>query len=180
MISLSLTVIVLGAVLSGHLFGLRMFKAGGTRLEASRDNNRCFSLLTTDVRAAKMIAVGQGTKASFTEVGANTAQLGSALQLYPSSNTNVYVRYYLDDADQSLKRLETNGTLAIITALVANSNIFALQEINGQVISNKQNHPVVSVRLNFSSLKGSGDSVGSGNHYATYGVQTKIATRSLE
>ena len=180
LISLSLTVIVLGAIISAHLFGMKMFQLAGTRLGASRDNSRCFTQLTIDVRAAKMLKIGQGDFGSFTEVGANSAQQGVALQLYPSSSTNVYIRYYFDATDNTLKRLDTNSTLTTITGLVSNSNVFTLQDNTGLTLSNRQDHSIVSVRLNFSSFASGGDVIGGVGHYTSYGVQTKIATRAVE
>jgi len=53
-----------------------------------------------EIREAKILRIGSGNLTGFNEVGVNTQQIGSAIQIYPTLNTNTFVRYYWDSADK--------------------------------------------------------------------------------
>src|SRR6267154_2685961 len=104
-ITLALFILVIGGVMVTYLFGLRMFEVIRPKLDAS-DQARVFvGRLAEEVKSATLVKIGSGTLNSFTEVGVNSAQFGNALQIYPSSDSNLFVRYFWRSNDNSVQRL---------------------------------------------------------------------------
>jgi hypothetical protein len=93
MITMALVLIVLAATLSCHLFGMRLFEPTKAKLGASDEARGVISPLISEIRLAKAIRIGNGTKASFAEVVPNQPQAGNALQIYLTTRTNSFIRH---------------------------------------------------------------------------------------
>lgn len=117
MVTMITVVLVVGAALAAYIYGLRMTQFVNPKLGASDEARKAISLLTDEIRSARSIKIGNGTISSFTEAGPFVAQEGNSLQVYPSVNTNSYIRYFWDSADERLKRT-TNGTLTYNGSMV--------------------------------------------------------------
>ena len=117
MVTMVTVVLVVGAALAAYIYGLRMTQFVNPKLGASDEARKAISLLTDEIRSARSIKIGNGTISSFTEAGPFTAQEGNSLQVYPSVNTNSYIRYFWDSADERLKRT-TNVTLTYNGSMV--------------------------------------------------------------
>ena len=63
-------------------------------------------LLIDEIRSAKIVRVGSGSLTDFSEADVDSEQQGSAIQIFPSTNTSEWIRYYWDSSDQKLKRTE--------------------------------------------------------------------------
>lgn len=181
MVTTALLLMVVAGMLTGHLFGIRMFQITKAKLGASDDARRAVSELVNDIRSGKLIKVGTGTISSFTEVGLNAREAGSAIQIYGNAtNTNLFVRYFLD-SDNRLKRT-TNGSTAVsvVASFVTNSVIFTSEDESGNVISNNLNNRVIGMTLQFYQIQYPIVKVGPGNFYEYYQLSSKVTRRTLE
>jgi prepilin-type N-terminal cleavage/methylation domain-containing protein len=77
MVSMAIVLLAMAAILSCHLFGLRMFEITKAKLGASDDARGSISRMIGEIRSAKLIRIGQGNASSFTEVALNTPQSGT-------------------------------------------------------------------------------------------------------
>jgi len=177
LVSQVIFLLVLTAVISGHFLGLRLFSINQVRLAAANDLARSFNQFTADVRSAKTVRLGQGSPTSFTEVGRDTPQQGGAIKLYPAVDTNAWILYYLDGADNRLKRRATNGVVSIVAESVSNQVVFAAESAAGQVLTNRQSQCVIAVNLSFYAFGNSGQPVGAGNQFRQYCLQTRVASQ---
>jgi hypothetical protein len=177
LVSQAIFLLVLSAVISGHFLGLRLFSTNQVRLAAANDLARSFSQFIADVRSAKAVRLGQGDLTSFTEVGRDAPQQGGAIQLYPAADTNSFIRYYLDAADNRLKRRAANGVLSIIAESVSNRVVFAAESPAGQLLTNRQSQCVIAMNLSFYAFGKGGQPVGAGNHFCEYRLQTRVASQ---
>jgi hypothetical protein len=180
MMAMTVLVMVLGGIMAGLHFALRMAEISNAKGSANAESRRYLSTLMSEVGSAKMVAVGDGGLSAFIEAGMDAAQEGSALQLYPTTDTNVFIRYYLDSVDQKLKRM-TNGaaSAAVVASGISNGEVFTLEDFSGNVLSNNQNNCAVGLVLRFSQVQSAEVPVGPSRFYTSYEVRTKIARRAL-
>jgi hypothetical protein len=181
MVSMAVLMLVLGGVLSSHLFGARLFQLTKAKLGANQEARHAVSLLMDEVRTAKLVRIGSGTLSNFTEVAVNTRQLGSAIQVYASTDTNNFVRYFWDAADKQLKRT-TNGATAVsvVANSITNQTIFSAEDFSGNVLTNNQNNRVIAMTLQFYQIQYPIIMIGPGQYYDYYQLSTRITRRALE
>ncbi len=181
LLSTGIFVFLMAGLLSSHIFGIKLFEISKAKLVASEDARKAVSMMVTEIRNAKILRIGSGTLTSFSEVGVNSNQVGSAIQIYPTTNTNTYVRYFWSTVDKKLKRT-TNGTSAfeVIANSVSNQMVFSAEDYAGNILTNNENNRVISLLLQFYQLENPLIPIGPGNYYDYYQLRTKITRRTLE
>ena len=179
MVATGILTIVFGGMVASHLFGMKIMEKTNARAGASTEARENIRTLMAEVCSAKNIAVGTGSQSAFTEFGMSVQQKGSALQLYPTTNTNIFVRYYLDSSAKTLNRM-TNGASGLVVASgIKNTDLFAAEDVLGNVVSNNQNNCVIGLNLQFQYLQYTNMPVGSNSFYTSYQVRTKLARRGF-
>src|SRR5439155_21057321 len=100
---------------------------------------------------------------------------GSAIQVYPSTNTNVFVRYFWSATDRTLRRA-TNGAAqsSLVASAVSNAMVFSSEDFSGHVLTNNENNRVIGLALQFYQLQYPAVAIGPGNFYDYYQRRTKI------
>ncbi len=171
---------LVGASMAAYIYGLRIVQFTKPKLSASDEARVAVSLMTDEIRSARAIKLGTGSITGFTEVAAFTAQQGSALQIYPTTNLNRFIRYYWDSADKKLKRT-TNGTSAtlIVANSVSNALVFRAEDNQGNLLSNNFNNRVIAMSLQFYQIQYPVMAVGPGNYYDFYQLRAKMTRRTL-
>ena len=174
--------LVMAAVVYSNLHGLKMIEATQPKLAAESQARRLFTRLSEEIASAKVVQVGEGDASTFTAVETDAARQGGALQLYPTTDTNVFSRYFWDAGDQTLKRSSSESMdIAVVARSVTNSLVFAAVDYRGfpdGVLTNDQRNMAVSVLLQFSEIEGTGTPVGSDRYFKSHQFETQIARRS--
>ena len=180
MITMVSTVLVVGGVISAYMYGLRMTQFTKPKLEAADEARKAISLITDEIRSARNIKIGSGTISTFTEVAAFAPQVGSAIQLYPTTNTTTYIRYFWDSSEKKLKRT-ADGLSAtyVIANSVSNEMVFRSEDHLGNLLSNNFNNRVISMTLNFYQIQYPVTPIGSGQYYDFYQLRTRITRRTV-
>ena len=179
MIASTISLMVVGAVLAANLFGVRVIQITQPKVSASAAVRQTINPLVADITSAKMVRIGSGDLYSFTRVADGALKQGSAIQLYPSNDTNVFTRYFWDVADKKLKRVTNGSTNALVVAnAITNSLVFSGEDWQGNILNNNQNNIVIGVTLQYSQLGGTNMPVGPTNYYKSYQVRTRIVHRS--
>ena len=169
---------VVGAVLATNLFGVRVMQITQPKLSASAGARQMMNSLVTEITSAKTLLVGTGDVSSFTRVADGALKQGNAVQLYPTNDTSIFIRYYRDSTDKRLKRVTNGATNAVVVAnAVTNSVVFTGEDSLGNILTNNQNNLVVGVTLQFSQLGGTNMPVGPTNYYKSYQLTTRIVHR---
>ena len=181
MVAMSLLMMVLAGVLTAHLFGIRMFEITKAKLGANDEARRAISMLIEEVRTAKLVKIGSGTLSRFTEVGPTKEQKGSAIQIYQTTDTNQFIRYFWDSGDSRLKRT-TNGSSAvsIVANSITNELVFTAEDFKGRVLTDNENNRVIGLTLQFYQIAYPIIEIGPGQYYDFYQLRTKITRRALE
>lgn len=181
MVSLAILLVVSTGIISSHYFGLRMYEITRTRLGVSDATRNGFNQLTEEIRNAKAIQIGQGTLTTFTESGMNTLQQGNAVQIYPSTDKAIFIRYFRDAKDQNIKRVTDNfADISVLAQSVSNAVVFTCEDFSGNVLTNRQSSFAVGIRFQFGALPDTQVPVGPGNYYDSYQWQTRITRRAGE
>ena len=180
-VSMAVIMLVMGGVISSHVFGLKLNEATRCRLSASDAARNAIGKLVFDVRSAKGIQIGSGTFTAFSPVADGTLQRGSAIRIYPTTNTNSFVVYYRDSSDSCLKRAETAApTPKKVAEFLTNSILFTSENFTGTVLTDNENNRVIGVDLQFYQIRYPITTVGPGGFFDYYQVRTKMTRRALE
>ena len=180
MMTMCVTMLVLTGLITTHLFGLRLFEFVRPKLAASDSARTAVTRLVGELRSANLIRIGQGGFNSFTEVGVGELQQANAIQVYATTNTTNFSRYYYDAADQKLKSV-TNGSIAaqVISRSVSNALVFTAEDFAGNVLTNNRGNRVVGLTLQFSQIEYPIMRIGTGEFYDYYQMRTKVTQRKL-
>jgi prepilin-type N-terminal cleavage/methylation domain-containing protein len=173
------SLVMVGAFYS-HLFGLRMFNVTATKLSASENSRVVLNRVVDEVRSGKLVYVGNGSSASFTATPTDTPQEGNALQVYPTIDTNVFVRFFLDPSTQTLRRLSTNGSMEVIASYVTNQVVFCAEDYLGNTLTNNQNNRTIKLTLEFYQWEFPVAQVAPGAYYDYCRLQTRITRRAID
>jgi hypothetical protein len=181
MIGVSVLVVVLSGVITGHLTGLKMFQITKAKLGASDEAREAVSKLVNEVRGARWLQVGNGNASSFTPIEDGNAQQGTAVEIYSTDTTNDFTRYYLDTQTRTLSRITSgNSARQEIAHSITNQIVFAAENAQGTVLTNSENNRVLSLTLQFYQIQYPIVQVGPGKYYDFYQLRTRITRRTLE
>ena len=148
---------------------------------ASGEARAAISKLISEVRSAKLLRIGDGSLTNFQEVPVDTLQSGSAIQIYPTTETNNFVRYYWDSVQRKLKRTTNGATfVSVVANSISNQLVFTAEDYRGTVLTNNENNRVIGLTLQFYQLEYPTVSIGPGSLYDFYQLRTKITRRTLE
>ena len=173
--------LVVIALVYSQLFGMRTFNITSTRVAASDNARKVLNRVRDDVRSGKLLYVGSGSSTGFTHIALNSPHQGNALQIHPTTDTNVFIRYYLDTATQTLRRT-ANGTgrVEVLAPFLTNQIAFIAEDFAGHTLTNDQNNRVIKMVLDFYQWEFPVAQVGAGAFYDSYHLQTRITRRTIE
>ena len=181
LIASTLAIIVIGGVVFAQITGLKMYNLTKAKLGASDQARGALNLLVTEIRSAKIVRVGTLLGSVFTPVPEGTNMQGAAIQINSTTNTNNYIRYYLDSADRKLKRSMNGGAATdIVAEYITNNVVFTLENFAGAILTQSQNNRVVGITLQFYQVQYPIVTVGAGGYYDFYQIRSKVTRRVLE
>ncbi len=167
--------------LYAHVLGLKMSTFTQSKLRATHNARAALNWVRDDVRSSTTFSVGTGSFSSFNNVTNGTQQQGNALQICPTADTNNYIRYYIDSADQTLKRMVSGGSMAqVVARYVTNQVAFRAEDFVGNVLTNSQNDRVLKMTLEFYQWEFAVLQSSGGNFADYYRLQTKVARRATQ
>ncbi len=179
LVASTILLIAVGGAVSTHMFGLRMMRVVDANRGADKPTLVAVQNLESEIRTAKQVQVGSGSGSQFSQIGEDAAQVGNALQIYPTDDSRVFIRYYRDDKSQSLNRIASGERTPIsVIANVSNSDVFGIEDHTGKVLTNVPSSIIIRTRLNFSKIATTGTDVGTGKPYNSYEIKSQIAFSS--
>jgi hypothetical protein len=181
MITMTITVIVIGAILASYMYGMRMYQVTKPKLTASEGARNTVSRMVQEIRSAGAVAVGTGSGSRFTPAPMNAAQTGNAIEIYPDQLiTNQFVRYFVDPNDDMLKRMVSGKTnQQVLARNVTNDVPFAAEDYLGKTLTNAINNQVIAVTLQFSTIRTPGEKMGPSKVYDFYQLRTRVTRRNV-
>jgi prepilin-type N-terminal cleavage/methylation domain-containing protein len=154
LIAMAILVIVVGGILSAHIFGLRMFQVNETKLTATAWSRTTFRRITDEVRSGNVVQVGNmnSTNGTFEGLLDREPQQGTGLLIYPTTDTNSYILYFLNVADETFRRAtDQAGSAVVLADSVTNNLVFTAEDFSGNVLTSitGSNSPVIHLTLEF-------------------------------
>ena len=144
MFSSAILVIVIMALLSAHLMGLRLSQLVESKAGASDSSRKTLNQLPMDIRSAKRWAIGNLSGTTFTGLADGVAQQGAALQLFTTTNFSTpYILYYFDLSDtnnsngQLMRTVNTNWNPVVLASNLINTLYFTAENYNGTTATNE-------------------------------------------
>lgn len=174
------SLVVIGTV-GANLFGLRLYGITKAKLGASDDARKAVSRLVNEVRSCKTVYVGTGSLVGFTNIPMGQPQAGNALQIYPTTNTASFIRYYWDSTDSKLKRTVDGAASSVVVAnYISNQVVFRAEDCRGNLLTTGQNNRVIDLKLEFFQIQYPNVTIGQGGLFDYYKLETRITRRALE
>ena len=181
MIVMAIFSLVFAGLISAQIFGMRMLTISETKLSATATGRRALNAVRDEIRAGKILVVGNGNDSTFTPIADNTPQIGNALQIHSTTNTANFVRYYLDQGEERLKRVVSGSSnIQVVANFITNELAFSAEDFCGNVQTRNRNNRVIRLNLEFYQWGYPIASVGSGGMYDYYHLQTRISRRTIE
>ncbi|MGH7867920.1 MAG: PulJ/GspJ family protein [Candidatus Dormibacteraceae bacterium] len=148
LIASTLFLLLLGGIVGANLFGLRMSQLTQVKLTRSDAARQLVGRMTDEIRSCKTVYIGSVSNGVFSAVLDGSREAGTALIIYPTTNTANYILYFLNAADESFRRTTSSqGTAGILVQPVTNAEVFSAQDCLGNVITNSQNNRVIHFDL---------------------------------
>lgn len=180
MISMTLMTLVLGGVIYSHVMGGRLMQFTAAKLGANDSARRAFGKLQDEIRAAQTITVGNGDASTFIAATNGAALAGTALQIYPNTNANWWIRYFYIASASELRRVtSSNSTPQLIASYVTNAILFSKEDYLGNTLTADTGNCAINVRLQFTQLSYPMTMIGTNNYFDYYQLQTRITRRAL-
>ena len=146
--SATLFILLLGGLVSANLFGMRMFQIAQNKLRAESGVRKALGLLGDEIRKCNSVYVGNVTNGTFVALLDGEQQTGSALLIQQSTNATNFVVYYVNAADQTLRRLASStATTTLVAEPVTNNLAFSAQDCLGNILTNSQSDRVIHATL---------------------------------
>ena len=160
-------------------FGMIMTERTRGKVDANDRARHFLAQINSEIGSAKNVLIGTGSSTTFVPVGANLLQQGNAIQINSSTNTNQFIRYYRDAADQTVKRLtDQTSSPSIVASGVTNGLVFTAQDFTGTTLTNSQGNCVIGGTLNINELRAAAKMGVSNSYYASYTLKARIALRT--
>lgn len=178
------------ATVSSQLFGLRLYSISGTKLTVTGEARSALNRVRDEIRSGKLIYVGNGDSSSFTLIPDNSPQVGNALKICATTDTNSYVYYYMDATNSRFKRMvSSNSFVQVVANHITNLLVFQAEDFQGNAVTNYQNNRVIRMTMEFyqpvfpttpTAQTSPAAQVTSGGMYDYFRLQTRVARRAIE
>jgi prepilin-type N-terminal cleavage/methylation domain-containing protein len=151
LIATAVFLLMLGGIIAANLFGLSMFQVTQTKLNVTTWSRQTIEQMAGEVHACNSVWVGNiTTNGVFEGLLNGEVQQGTALLIYPTTNTTNYIIYFANLSDQTFRRTtDQPGSAEILADSVTNTIAFTAQDFSGNVLTNNQNDRVIHLTLEF-------------------------------
>jgi prepilin-type N-terminal cleavage/methylation domain-containing protein len=148
--SLALVGIIGAGLMTAYLFTAKICVRTQAKLDLAATVREMTTDFGSDVRSAVNFDIGQGSGTNFTPVAEGLPRQGNSLQIYPTASTNIWMRYYMDAASQTLKYIDSDDTSSyVLVEGVTNATPFTAEDLFGNVATNELPKELVGMSLVF-------------------------------
>ena len=183
MFASTIMVMVIAALMTAHLLGLRLNQLVQSKCGASDSSRRALQQLPVDIRSAKMWNIGNLNGTNFTAI-TNGAVQGVALQLCETTNGSQFLVYYFDLSDiansngKLMRTSVTNWNPVVVCSNLIYTLYFNAENYNGVTFTNSSNSKnyknVIHVNLQFCQFQYPQTQVGTNGLYDYYKMEFRV------
>lgn len=175
LLALSIFLVCVLGIVTLQILGLKMSAISASKMESTQASLKTLNSVRNQVLGANSVLVGNGDSNSFTATGTN----GNALQVYPTTSSSNYLRFYLSTEDNKLYELNNSNetsTLKVIAPNVTNETVFQTVDFQGNTSSSSREHYAIKMTLQFAQL----DYKVPTNKWEYYTLETEMTPRTQQ
>lgn len=187
MTATSIFLLMIAGLVVTNMFAMQQDELVNSKLGANDQSRLGFDLLLGEIRSCKNIQIGSGTSNSFTNLTNGAIEQGNALQIIPSTNSAVWIRYYFNtnSTNGELDRISSysSNTAVMICTGLTNTFMFQAADYTGTNLlttspTNYTRNYVVSVVFQFYQYQYPLTFVGPKEFYNYYKIAFKATRRA--
>ena len=184
MIAMAIFVVLVGAMVSFQIFGLRVYTLAATKITATTSGRQTLNDLRDRIRSAQVVYVGTYSNNAFSQIPLGTAQQGNAIQIFSTTNTaatNNAIVFYMDPANSTnVMKMVSSGVETVVAKYMTNYICFQEQDYSQKPLTNYSDNPVICVTMQFYQWEYPIGYVGGtgADAYDFYCLNTRIARRT--
>ena len=115
LIAVSVFILLIGGLISAHIFGLSLFQITETKLNATAATRQTMGKMAEEIQTCKSTLVGNVTNGVFEALLDGQTQQGTGLLIHPTTNKASYIVYFVNPSDQTFRRTTSRpGTATIL------------------------------------------------------------------
>jgi prepilin-type N-terminal cleavage/methylation domain-containing protein len=150
LIATTIFLLITGGIVVANLFGLRIFQASITKLNAMQWSRETLMRFTDEVHTCNNVQVGTVSNGVFAAFLDGELQAGNGLLINPTNNTNSYIIYFVKTDDQTFRRTtDQPDSTVILASFVTNTVAFTAEDFSSNVLTNNSNSQLIHLTLEF-------------------------------
>jgi hypothetical protein len=175
MIAMSLFSLTVIGLVYCQMFGLRQDELANSQSGACEQARLSFNDMTSDIRSAKIWAIGNWSGSSFVPIPNGTNQQGNAISLSLTTDTNKYIVYYFDTNNFTLKRWHSgDAKKKILCQYLTNTMYFQAETPSGAVQTDLSHKGVINATMQFCQYQYPLTRIGPNYFYTFYQLGFRI------
>ena len=178
---MAIFVIMVGAMVSVQIFGLRVYTLAATKITATTSGRELLNDICDRIRSSQVVYVGTYSNGAFSMIPLGTPQIGNALEIFPATNTTAAANaiiFYMDPASNVVNMVSA-GVVSVEAKYMTNCLCMQAEDYQQNILTNYVDNPVICITLQFYQWEYPIGYVGgtAANAYDFYRLRTRIARR---
>ena len=183
MVTAAIFTMLIGAMVSVQIFGMRVYTLAGTKITATTMGRETLNDIRDRIRSCKTIYVGTYSNGTFTSIPIGQNQIGNAVQIFATTNTPVSqtIIFYMDPSNNRMNMV-SNNVVSLEANYMTNYYCFQAEDYKQTILTNYQNNPVICVTMQFYQWEYPIGYIGSTaiNAYDFYRLRSRISRRAKD
>lgn len=188
---MAIFVMMVGAMVSLQIFGLRVYTLAATKISATTSGRQVLNDIRDRIRSAQVVWVGTYSNSAFSQIPLGTVQQGNALQIFSTTNTadtNNAIVFYMDPTQYggistNVMKMVSSGAETVVAKFMTNYLCFQAEDYRQNLLTNANaftDNPVIHVTMQFYQWEYPIGCVGGTgvNAYDYYCLNTRISRRT--
>jgi prepilin-type N-terminal cleavage/methylation domain-containing protein len=183
---MAIFVMMVGAMVSLQIFGLRVYTLAATKISATTSGRQVLNDMRDRIRSAQVVYVGTYSN-GFSQIPLGIAQQGNAIQIFSTTNTadtNNAIVFYMDPTNSTnVMKMVSSGAETVVAKFMTNYYCFQAEDYRQNLLTNANaypDNPVIHVTMQFYQWEYPIGCVGGTgvNAYDYYCLNTRISRRT--
>jgi Tfp pilus assembly protein PilV len=181
MVTAGIFIIIIGAMVSTQIFGLRVYTLAATKITATAAGRETLNDIRDRIRSATTVTVGNYSNNTFYAIPDGSLQQGNALQISNSAAAGALV-FYQDPVSNVLDMASNGAIISVEAQYMTNTTCFWAENYEQNILTNYLNNPVIRVTMQFYQWEYPIGYIGANgsaaNAYDLYRLQTRVTRRA--
>jgi len=178
---MAIFVIMVGAMVSVQIFGMRVYTLAATKITATTDGRELLNDMRDRIRSAQVVYIGNYSNSAFSQIQLGMPQMGNAIKIFPATNTTSTANatiFYMDP-DNNVVNMVSDGVVSVEAQYMTNYLCFQAEDCKQNILTNYVDNPVICITMQFYQWEYPIGYVGGtgADAYDFYRLHTRVARR---